>query len=83
MRNEVYHRLTISHRAAVKALEDINCAITGREKPDFYGYGYQNYKEIGYYDPSVRNMAEIVKGLVKEVAEYRKLKDALKPILKG
>jgi len=81
MRDKAYRRLTISHRAAVKALEDINMAITGSDRPEFYGYGYDNYLEIGYYDPSVRNMAEEVKYLVKKVEEYKKLKEALKPLL--
>lgn len=82
MRDKPFYRFVISHRAAVKALEDINCALTGSERPNFYGYSYTDYKEIGGYDPSVRNMAEEIKFLVKEVKEYRKLKEALKPIFK-
>lgn len=80
MRDKEFHRIAISHRTAVKALEDIRCAFTGESRPDFYGYGH-SYKEVGYYDPSVRNLAEQVNNLVKEVQEYRKLKEALKPIL--
>lgn len=81
MRDKQFYRIVISHRAAIKALEDINCALTDSERPNFYGYGYCDYKEIGGYDPSVRNMADDIKALVKEVKEYRKLKEALKPIL--
>lgn len=81
MRDKPFHRIVISHRAAVKALEDISCAFTGEERPTFYGYGYSDYKEKGGYDPSVRDLAEQVKSLVKEVKEYRALKEALKPIL--
>jgi ATP-dependent 26S proteasome regulatory subunit len=65
----------------VKALEDINCALTGAERPQFYGYGDSDYKEIGGYDPSIRNMAEDIKKLVKQAQEYQILKTALKPLL--
>jgi len=82
MRDKSFYRIVISHRAAVKALEEINCALTGNERPNFYGYGYADYKEIGGYDPSIRNMADDIRSLVKEVEEYRKLKEALIPLFK-
>jgi hypothetical protein len=81
MRDSVFYRKVISHRAAVKALEDISCAFTGERRPEFYGYGPDSHKEIGGYDPSVRMLAEQVRKLVEEIKEYRKLKEALKPIL--
>ena len=80
MRDKTFYRIVISHRAAVKALEDISCAFTGEERPNFYTYGY-DYKEKGSHDVSVRNLADQVKSLVKEIQEYRKLKEALKLIL--
>lgn len=60
---------------------DGRCAFTGEERPDFYDYGYNDYKEKGGYDPSVMDLAEQVRSLVKEVKEYMELKKALKPIL--
>lgn len=81
MRDPVFYRKVISHRAAVKALIDISCAFTGEKIANFYGYDYDAHKTVGGYDPSVRMLAEQVTDLVREVKEYRKLKEALKPIL--
>ena len=81
MRNKPFYRMVISHRAAVTALEDIYCSLHGTDRPYFYGYDHGDYKEIGGYDPSIRNMADDIRRLVAEVKEYRALKAALKPLL--
>ena len=76
-----FYRKVISHRTAVKVLCDIQRTLSENNSAYFYGYRQNAYKEIGGYDPSVFNMADEIRRMKAEVEEYRKLKEALKPIL--
>lgn len=75
MNNKQYNRCNITHRAAVRALENINKAISGTDYTDFWFDSYDNY------DVCINVMANKVARLVAEVKEYRQLKEALRPII--
>ena len=80
MRDQEFHRHMISHRAAVKVLEEINKALRNDDMTYFWGY---SRGEAGEYDQSVYAMAREVQRLRAEVDEYRRLKAALQPIVKA
>ena len=74
MRDKEFYRHMISKRVAVKALAEINKALSDN---DFcYFWGYENGSS-GEYDVSVRSMVVEIKRLKEEVEEYRKLKKTL------
>lgn len=75
MRDPEFYRHMISKRAAVKALVDINKALNNSRHPHFYTY---ESGKAGEFDRAVYNMADEVERLVKEVKEYRQLKEALR-----
>jgi len=75
MRDPQFNRHMISKRVAVKALEEINKALEDRNHSYFWGY---NCGDAGEYDNAVYSMAREIQSLVKEVKEYRALKEVLR-----
>ena len=75
-----FYRNMVSHRAAVRVLVELNKLLSSEDHPYFYGY-YRGEK--GEYDRAAYNMLDTVRELKQEVAEYRKLKAALQPLLKN
>lgn len=80
IRDKVFYRQMISKRAAIKSLCEISMALRGEPRPFFYG---DRDGSDGEYDNSVYSMANDIRALVREVEEYRALKLALAPIVKG
>ena len=79
MRDSEFYRYMISKRAAVKALEEINKALRGEKECYLWD---TNGINPGSYDQAIYSMADDIRRLKAEVDEYRKLKIALKTILK-
>jgi hypothetical protein len=80
MRDLEFYRHMISKRAAVKALVNINKALSDIDH--CYLWGYVNGSS-GEYDKAIYAMADNIRKLKAEVEEYRKLKSALKPIIEN
>lgn len=78
MKDKLFHRHMISKRTAVAAIDAI--AEELYEHGTCHYYGYSN-GSAGEYDGAIHNMVNDIKRLKAEVAEYRKLKEALKPIM--
>ncbi len=81
MRNPEFYRHSISKRAAVDIIVKINKALSQFDSVHFYGYQAGN--QAGQYDSAAYAMVSEIQRLKQEVEEYRKLKAALRPIIKG